>query len=337
MPVEPSSSHVRTGMLYAFGAYGLWGLVPLYFKSLECQPKEIVAHRVLWSALLLGILLTVFRRWPDFVKAIRSKRTFFMLLASAYLVAANWYIYIFATTSGQITQASLGYFILPLVNVVAGILLFGERLRRAQAIALLIAAAGVLYLAISQGGLPWIGLSLAVSFAFYGIVRKVVPVDGVVGLSVETVLLAPTAIAFLVIWERVGGITFAHGNRDQDILIALSGIVTTTPLIFFAQAVRRVSLVTIGVVQYMAPTLQLILGVTWFGEEFVGYHQISFGLIWFGLSIYVVDGVRAAVRKHLDTPSLEPVPEPLDGGVPLTESHLLDIRTPDPRAREASP
>lgn len=336
MPVEPSSSQVRTGMLYAVAAYGLWGLVPLYFKSLECQPKEIVAHRVLWSALLLGILLTVFRRWPDFVKAIRSRRTLLMLFASAYLVAANWYIYIYATTNGQITQASLGYFILPLVNVVAGILLFGERLRRAQAIALLIAASGVLYLAISQGGLPWIGLTLAVSFAFYGIVRKVVPVDGVVGLSVETVLLAPTAIVLLVIWEREGAMSFAHGNRQQDLLIALSGIVTTTPLICFAQAVRQVSLVTIGVVQYMSPTLQLIMGVVWFGEKFVGYHQISFGLIWFGLAIYVVDGVRAAVRKHLDTPALEPIPEPLDGGVPLTESHLQDVKTEDPRAREAN-
>lgn len=337
MPVESSSSHVRTGMIYAFAAYGLWGLVPLYFKSLECRPKEIVAHRVLWSALLLGILLTVFRRWPDFVKAICSRRTLLMLFASAYLVAANWYIYIYATTSGQITQASLGYFVLPLVNVVAGIALFGERLRRAQAVALLIAAAGVLYLAIRQGGLPWIGLSLAVSFAFYGIVRKVVPVDGVVGLSVETVLLAPTAILLLIIWERDGGLSFGHGNREQDLLIALSGIVTTTPLICFAQAVRRVSLVTIGVVQYMSPTLQLILGVVWFGEKFVGYHQISFGLIWFGLAIYVVDAVRAAVRRHLDTPALEPVPEPLDGGVPLTESQLLDIKTQDPRAREANP
>jgi len=337
VPVEPSSSQVRTGMLYAVAAYGLWGLVPLYFKSLECQPKEIVAHRVLWSALVLAFLLTVFQRWPDFAKAIRTRRTVLMLFTSAYLVAANWYIYIYATTSDQITQASLGYFILPLVNVVAGIFLFGERLRRAQAIALFIAAAGVLYLAISQGGLPWIGLSLAVSFAFYGIVRKVVPVDGVVGLSVETVLLAPTAIVLLLIWERDGGLSFAHGTRKQDLLIALSGVVTTTPLIFFAQAVRRVSLVTIGVVQYMSPTLQLILGVVWFGEKFVDYHQISFGLIWFGLAIYVVDGVRAAVRKHLDTPALEPVPEPLDGGVPITESQLLDIRTQDPHAREASP
>lgn len=337
MPVEPSSSHVRTGMLYAVAAYGLWGLVPLYFRSLESEPQEIVAHRVLWSALLLGILLTLFRRWPDFAKAIRSRRTLFMLFTSAYLVAANWYVYIYATTSGQIMQASLGYFILPLVNVIAGILLFGERLRRAQAIALLIAAAGVLYLAINQGGLPWIGLTLAVSFAFYGIVRKVVPVDGVVGLSVETVLLAPVAIVFLIAWERAGNMSFGQGNREQDLLIALSGIVTTMPLICFAQAVRRVSLVTIGVVQYMSPTLQLILGVVWFGEQFVGYHQISFGLIWFGLAIYVVDGVRAAIRKHMDSPALEPIPEPLDGGVPLTESQLLEIRPTNLHAREASP
>ena len=180
-------------------------------------------------------------------------------------------------------------------------------------------------------------LTLAVSFAFYGIVRKVVPVDGVVGLSVETMLLAPIAIVLLLVWEQAGGMTFAHGNREQDLLIAFSGIVTTMPLICFAQAVRRVSLVTIGVVQYMSPTLQLIVAIVWFGEQFLAYHQISFGLIWFGLAIYVVDAVRAAVRKHLDIPAREPVPEPLDGGVPLTESQSLDIRTLDPRAREASP
>lgn len=337
MQAVPSSSHVRTGLLYAVGAYGLWGLVPLYFKALECPPKEIVAHRVLWSALLLGVVLTAFRRWPDFANVFRSRRTLLMLFASAYLVAANWYVYIYATTSGQITQASLGYFILPLVNVVAGIVLFGDRLRRPQAIALLIAAVGVLYLAISQGELPWIGLTLAVSFAMYGIVRKIVPVDGVVGLTVETVLLAPTALVLLLVWERAGDMTFGHGDHEQNLLIAFSGVVTTLPLICFAQAVRMVSLVTVGVIQYMSPTIQLIVAVMVFGEPFARHHQISFGLIWFGLAIYVVDAMIAARRRHLDRPASEPVPEPIDGGIPITDSQLLDIRTPTHRDHEASP
>ena len=251
---EPHARSVRAGLLYAVGAYGMWGLVPLYFKNVACPPQEIVAHRVLWSALFLAVTLTVLRRWPDTLAAVRSRRTVLMLLASAYLVAGNWFVYVYATDRGQITQASLGYFILPLVNVFAGIVLFGDRLRPPQVIALAIAAAGVVYLTVGMGELPWISLTLAFSFALYGIVRKVVPVDGVVGLSVETALLAPTALVFLLVWERAGVLKFGHVSRQLDGLIALSGIVTTLPLICFAQAVRKVSLVTIGVIQYLSPT-----------------------------------------------------------------------------------
>jgi chloramphenicol-sensitive protein RarD len=329
---DPARSHVRAGLLYAFAAYGMWGLVPLYFKSVECPPHEIVAHRVLWSALFLAIVLTAVRRWPEVVAVFRSRKTVLMLLASAYLVAGNWYVYVYATDRGQITQASLGYFILPLVNVFAGIALFGDRLRAAQAVALLIAAAGVVYLTLGLGELPWISLTLAVSFALYGIVRKIVPVDGLTGLSVETVLLAPTAIILLLVWESSGRVVFGHRDRQLDALIALSGVVTTLPLICFAQAVRKVSLVTVGVVQYLSPTLQLLVAVLVYGEEFSRRHQISFGLIWAGLAVYVADGLRAAVRKRAMGPAPEPVPEPIDGGVPLTDSQLLDLRTSVRRA-----
>ena len=322
MGAEPHPRSVRAGLLYAVGAYGMWGLVPLYFKSVDCPAHEIVAHRVLWSALFLAILLTVLRRWPEAWAAFRTRRTLLMLLASAYLVAGNWFVYVWATTHGQITQASLGYFILPLVNVVAGITLFGDRLRWPQTVALLIAAAGVVYLTVGLGELPWISLTLAVSFALYGIVRKVVPVDGVVGLSVETALLAPTALVCLAVWERMGILQFGHVSRELDGLIALSGIVTTLPLICFAQAVRRVSLVTIGVVQYMSPTLQLLVAVLVYGEAFEWKHQISFGLIWTGLAVYVIDAVRVAARRRAE-PAEEPVPEPLDGGVPLTDSQFV--------------
>src|SRR5262245_54286269 len=168
----------------------MWGLVPLYFKNVACAPKEIVAHRVLWSALFLAVVVTVLRRWREVGAAFRSRRTLLMLLSSAYLVAGNWFVYVYATDSGQIKQASLGYFILPLVNVFAGIAFFGDRLRLPQAVAFAIAALGVVYLTVSSGVFPWIGLTLALSFALYGIVRKVVPVDGVIGLTVETALLA---------------------------------------------------------------------------------------------------------------------------------------------------
>jgi chloramphenicol-sensitive protein RarD len=321
---DDAAQRVRAGLLYAVAAYGMWGIVPLYFKNVSCTPQEIVAHRVLWSALFLTLLLTAMRRWSAVWTAVRSRRTLLMLLASAYLVAGNWYVYVWATDNDQITQASLGYFILPLVNVFAGILIFGDRLRRSQAVALAIAAAGVVYMTVSLGEFPWVSLTLAVSFAIYGIVRKITPVDGVVGLSVETALLAPTAIVLLVIWEQAGGLKFGHVDRQLDGLVALSGIVTTLPFICFAQAVRKVSLVTVGVIQYMSPTLQLLVGVLWYGEAFGPGHQISFGLIWIGLAVYVVDAIRVAAQRRTE-PEVEPVPEPIDGGLPLTESQMVAL------------
>ena len=317
-----AAAQQRSGLLYAVAAYGMWGIVPLYFKNVSCSPQEIVAHRVLWSGLFLSILATVLRRWPEVWAAFRSRRTLLMLFASAYLVAGNWFVYVYATDNGQITQASLGYFILPLVNVFAGLAFFGDRLRMPQAIAFAIAAGGVVYLTIGIGTLPWMALFLAFSFALYGIVRKVVPVDGVIGLTVETFLLAPTALTMLVIWDQAGSMKFSHVDRELDGLIALSGIITTLPLICFAQAVRKVSLVTIGVLQFLSPTLQLIVAVLVYNEQFSRLYQLSFGLIWFGLAVYVADAIRIAARRRAE-PATEPVPEPIDGGVPLTESQLV--------------
>jgi chloramphenicol-sensitive protein RarD len=323
---EQHPGQVRAGLLYAIGAYGLWGLVPLYFYTVKaCPAHELVAHRIIWSALLLAVVVALLRRWPEVITAFRTRKTLFMLFASAYLVAGNWYVYVWCATHDQITQASLGYFILPLVNVIAGLALFGDRLRLAQAAALAIASAGVIYMAVGLGQFPWIGITLAVSFALYGIVRKVVPVDGVIGLTVESFLLAPVALVLLVVWELTDGLAFAHVSRELDALIALSGVVTTVPLVCFAHAVRKVSLVTIGVLQYLSPTLQLVVAVSVFGEPFTRQHQISFGLIWLGLAVYAVDTVRAAAQKHLTGPAPEPVPEPLDGGVPLTDSQLVAL------------
>jgi chloramphenicol-sensitive protein RarD len=314
-------STARAGLLYGAAAYGMWGLVPLYFNTIQqCPPWEIVAHRIVWSAVLLAGILTAFGRWPDARAAFRSRKTVLMLLASAYLVAGNWLVYVYSATTGQVTQASLGYFILPLVNAFAGVAIFRERLRLGQGVALAIAAVGVGYLAVSGGEFPAIALTLAVSFALYGIVRKVVPVDGVIGLSVETFLLTPVALGFLVVWDLTVGMTFGHLSRRLDVMIALSGAVTTAPLICFAQAVRKVALVTLGVLQYLSPSLQLVVAVAVNGEEFGQRHQISFGLIWVGLGVFAADAVIFAARRHLDRPSVEPVPEPIDGGLPVTDS-----------------
>lgn len=333
MGVEPIPTQSRAGILYAVAAYGFWGLVPLYFYTVqECPAQELVAHRILWSAVLLAVVVTAWRRWPEVWAAFRTRKTVLMLFTSAYLVAGNWYVYVWCATHKQITQASLGYFILPLVNVIAGLALFGDRLRRAQAVALAVATIGVIYMAVSVGEFPWIGIVLAVSFAIYGVVRKVVPVDGVIGLTVESFLLAPVAAGLLLVWDLTDGIAFGHVSRQLDALIALSGFVTTVPLVCFAQAVRKVSLVTVGLLQYLSPTLQLLIAVAVFGEPFTRDHQISFGLIWLGLAVYALDTLRAAARKHIEGPAPEPVPEPIDGGVPITDSQLLDVRSRAHRA-----
>lgn len=316
---DPRST-ARAGALYGAVAYGLWGLVPLYFNTVrDCTPWELVAHRILWSALLLTLVTTAFRRWSKTRAAFANRRMVLMLFASAVLVAGNWVVYVYSATSGQVTQASLGYFILPLVNAVAGVLLFHERIRAPQVIALTIAGLGVLYMAVRLGMFPWIGLTLAGSFALYGIVRKIVPVDGVTGLTVETYLLSPIAIVFLIVWSATVGMTFGHLDRRLDIMIALSGVVTTLPLVCFAQAVRKVSLVTLGVLQYMSPSFQLIVAITVNDEPFTPDHQVSFGLIWSGLFIYAVDSVRHATTRARNVHVEDDVPEPIDGGLPLTD------------------
>ncbi len=285
-------------MWYGFAAYGAWGLVPLYFKSVDCPAHEIVAHRVLWSFVVLSVIITFLGRWREFIAVFKNRHVLMMLFASGYLVAGNWYVYVYSATSGQITQASLGYFLLPLVNSFVGVTFFKERLRVPQMIALAFAAGGVLYMALSLGVFPWIGITLAVTFSIYGVLRKLVPVDGVIGLTVETLLLAPTAIVLLVVWEQKYGLAFGHHGIATDLLIACSGLVTTIPLICFAQAIRRVPLVTIGFLQYISPTLQLCVAILVFKEVFSPDHQVSFGLIWVGLLIFVWDAVRTVWMKQ---------------------------------------
>lgn len=282
----------RAGIWYGIAAYGAWGLVPLYFNSVNCPAHEIVAHRVLWSLGVLALLVTALGRWPEMRAVFANPKLLLLLFVSGYLVAGNWYVYVYSVTSGQISQASLGYFILPLVNAFAGVTYFRERLRVAQAVALAFAAGGVLYMAVALDMFPWIGFTLAISFSFYGILRKLAPVDGVIGLAVETTLLAPTAFVFLMVLNATTGLAFAHHGLATDALIACSGLVTTFPLICFAQAIRRLPLVTLGFLQYLSPTLQLVVAVAVYGEDFSRNHQVSFGLIWLGLLVFGWDAVR---------------------------------------------
>jgi chloramphenicol-sensitive protein RarD len=289
--------------LFGVGAYTLWGVLPLYLHLLKAVPAlQVLAHRVLWSVALLAVLILVLRRARGIIAAARG-RTLLLLVGSALMIAINWIVYIWAVQNGHVLEASLGYFINPLVNVALGFAFLGERLRRLQAVAIAIAAAGVILLAVSGGGALWLSLLLALSFGFYGLLRKVAAIDALGGLTVETLLLAPFSIALLVHAGQTG--TGAFGQSDHlDLLLALAGVVTTAPLLLFAAAARRLPLATLGLLQYIAPSLQFAEAVLLFGEPVHAVHIITFVLIWIGCALYAFDAIRA-VRA----PAAAPAPE----------------------------
>jgi chloramphenicol-sensitive protein RarD len=280
-------------LLYAFACYGLWGIAPIYFKAvISVPPLELLAHRVLWSLLFLGLILSWQRRWGIIFACLREPRLRLGLTVSAVLVAINWLAYIYGVATAQIVQTSLGYFINPLVSVLLGMLILGERLRGMQVLAVLLAASGVVLLANMAGELPWIALTVAFSFGLYGLVRKVLPVDAVVGLAVETIVLTPVAVAYLfwLIWD--GQVHFLAGDTGMDMLLAVSGVVTSVPLLCFAQAARRLRLTTLGMVQYLAPSLQFLFAVFVYREPFHFWQGVCFGCIWAALALYTLDALR---------------------------------------------
>jgi chloramphenicol-sensitive protein RarD len=275
-------------------------LVPLYFKAIaELPPLEILAHRVVWSVVFLAGLVTLGRRWPELARCFRSARVLGALLASAVLVAVNWLVFIHAVETEQVLQTSLGYFITPLVNVAFGLAFFGERLRGGQWLALALAAAGVVFFPAS-GRLPWIALTLAVSFGLYGLVRKVTAVDGLVGLTVETVLLLPAALGFLIYQLASGTAAWGSAGPAAAWLLPLSGVVTAVPLVCFGQAARKLDLSVLAFLQYLSPSLAFVLAVVCFGEPFEPAQMVCFGCIWVALAIYSLDSVRAYRKRVRD-------------------------------------
>lgn len=280
----------RTGLAYAVAAYGAWGFLPLYFHALTGVPaEEILAHRITWSCLLLGGLVTAARRWPD-VRAARAQLPTY--LATTALITTNWLLYIWAATHGRVLEASLGYYINPLVNVALGVLVLGERLRPRQLGAIGIAAVGVAVLVLRLGAFPWIALTLAGSFGLYGLLRKRGHFDPLVGLFVETALLAPFTTALLVTRAVAGTGALGH-DGTHSVLLLFAGVVTATPLIWFAHGVRSLRLSTMGLVQYLAPTLQFLCAVVVFHEPFQAAHAVAFGLIWVSLAVYTADALAA--------------------------------------------
>jgi chloramphenicol-sensitive protein RarD len=287
-----TTASTRTGLLLGIGAYTLWGVLPLYLRLLNDVPaSQVLAHRVIWSLLLLGIVVMVLRRSAT-IRVAAQGRTLLLLAASAALIAVNWLVYIWSVQNGHVLEASLGYFINPLVNVALGVAVLHERIRRWQAIAIAAAAAGVAVLAFGGGAL-WISLTLAVSFGVYGLIRKIAAIDALGGLTVETLLLAPFCLAIIVMAGSNG--TGAFGaDRGTDALLILAGAVTAAPLLMFAAAARRLRYSTMGLLQYIAPTLQFLQAVLLFGEVVRPAQMAAFALIWVACALYAWDSLRAS-------------------------------------------
>ncbi|WP_328397724.1 EamA family transporter RarD [Streptomyces sp. NBC_00390] len=287
----------RTGLLYGIGAYGMWGLVPLFWPLLKPSGAvEILAHRMVWSLVVVGITLLALKRWGWIRDLLRRPRKLGLIAVAAAVITVNWGVYIWAVNAGQVVEASLGYFINPLVTIAMGVLLLGERLRPVQWAAVGIGCAAVLVLAIGYGRLPWISLTLAFSFATYGLVKKKVNIGGLESLAAETAIQFLPALAFLVWLTADGSATFGlHGTGHAALLVA-TGVVTAVPLVCFGAAAIRVPLSTLGLLQYLAPVFQFLLGVVYFREAMPPERWAGFALVWLALTCLTWDALRTARR-----------------------------------------
>ena len=290
---EKTRSDTVLGVVYAASAFLIWGISPIYWKALRAVPAfEIILHRMVWSFFFLVPLILVMRRWTDFIDALKNYRTLLTLLFTALIIGANWLLYIWAVNNDNLLQASLGYYINPLVNVVLGMVFLKERLRPPQILAVLLAAAGVLYLTIYYGEFPWIALALAVSFGLYGLIRKIAPVGSLAGLTVETLLLSIPALVYLFYLDGQGAGHIFRVSLKVDLLLMGCALATAIPLLFFTLGARRLYLTTVGLLQYIAPSCMFLLAVFLFREPLVKAQVVTFIFIWTALAIYSTDSVR---------------------------------------------
>ncbi|MGY1635751.1 EamA family transporter RarD [Geodermatophilus sp. SYSU D00742] len=301
----------RTGVAAGLAAYGMWGLFPLYFPLLEpAGGLEIVAHRVLWSLLFVGGLLTVVRRWSHVRAAVTDRRTLLVLFGAALLIAVNWLVFVIAVNSGHVVETSLGYFINPLVSVLLGVVVFSERLRPLQWTAVGIAAVAVVVLTVDYGRPPWIALALAVSFGLYGLMKKVVRVEAAPGLFVETALVAVPAAVVLAVLHAQGEGTAGTAGTGHLLLLLSSGIATAVPLLLFAAATRRIPLSTVGLLQYVTPLMQLAIGVFVNHEPMPAARLVGFVIVWVALAVFTADSLRqarAGSRRRAQEAAVAPV------------------------------
>ena len=295
------------GILYALGAYSLWGILPVYWKALESVPPiQILGHRVVWSFALLAVLILQRREAMSLVKVLASRRIILFAALAAGLLGVNWLVYIWGVNNGHIVEASLGYFINPLVSVLLGVLFFKERLRQLQWAAVGLAACGVIYLTIRSGTLPWISLTLALTFGFYGLLKKKSPLEALPGLGLEMAFLLLPALGYLLFAQGQGSGAFGHAGAETDLLLIFTGVVTAWPILMFGMAARSIPLTLVGLLQYIAPTCQFLLGVLAYGEPFTHERLIGFSVIWLALLLYWLEGW---LRRRKATPGRAAQPE----------------------------
>jgi len=295
---------MKKGILNGLGAYVLWGFFPIYWKWLHQVPAlQVIGHRIGWSFILLIILILITRQWQAFRTAALTSKTIAIYFVAAILLSVNWLVYVWGVNAGFIVETSLGYFINPLLSMLLGMIFFRERLRLVQWIPVGLAAAGVIYLTVAYGRLPWIALSLAFSFGFYGLVKKLAPLGSLYGLTLETALVFPIALAYLAFVNFTGTGSFLHEGPLTDLLLIGTGIVTSIPLLMFASAARQIPLTMIGILQFIAPTLQFLIGVFLYHELFDRSRLIGFGLVWLALIIFWVENYLA------NRLPVQPIPE----------------------------
>jgi len=298
-----SGGHLKTGILYGLAAFGSWGILPIYFKALsDVSPKEILAHRIVWSCLLLLLMVTRAKAWPELISNLKTRNTAMIILITTCLIAINWFVFIWAISNKVILQASLGYFINPILNVALGYIFLRERLTILGSISVALAMVGVVFQTLQTGSFPFVAIALALSFGFYGLLRKIVKIDAVTGLTVETILLAPLAIGYMIFLKSTDQNSFLSGSGRIDILLLLAGFITALPLVWFTRAARRLPLTTLGFLQYLTPSLQFLLAVAVYGEVLGKYNILAFGFIWVALALYSYDSMRKKIvsrRRHL--------------------------------------